>query len=164
MLAGRSRGSASAGVDAVLCLVGDGPDRDGVERRAHELGIVRDMLFVGYQDDVAPYYAALRRADPPVGERGHAGQRDRVARGRARRSSRRASAACRTWCATASTASSSSRGDVDAMADAARALAADPELRPGWARPAAPRVHERYSVERLLDDIDRLYRALLAAR
>src|SRR3954470_23227624 len=28
------------GVDAVLCMVGDGPDRPGLERRAHELGIV----------------------------------------------------------------------------------------------------------------------------
>src|SRR5438552_1170252 len=30
------------GVDAVLCMVGDGPDRDAVEKRAHDLGIVRE--------------------------------------------------------------------------------------------------------------------------
>jgi glycosyltransferase involved in cell wall biosynthesis len=47
------------GVDAMLCMVGDGPDRDTVERRAHELGIVRDSFFLGYQDDVAPFYAAF---------------------------------------------------------------------------------------------------------
>ena len=29
------------GVDAALCLVGDGPDRDAVEERAYELGIAR---------------------------------------------------------------------------------------------------------------------------
>src|SRR5580765_632101 len=29
------------GVDARLCLVGDGPDREAVEQRAHELGIAR---------------------------------------------------------------------------------------------------------------------------
>jgi glycosyltransferase involved in cell wall biosynthesis len=47
------------GVDAVLCMVGDGPDRPELERRAHELGVVRDTLFLGYQEDVAPFYAAF---------------------------------------------------------------------------------------------------------
>jgi glycosyltransferase involved in cell wall biosynthesis len=48
-----------SGVDACLCLVGDGPDRVEVEEAAHELGIVRDCLFLGYQVDVAPFYAAF---------------------------------------------------------------------------------------------------------
>src|SRR5262249_6586726 len=47
------------GVDACLCLVGDGPDRPQLERRAHELGLMKDTLFLGYQEDVAPYYAAF---------------------------------------------------------------------------------------------------------
>src|SRR5437773_36323 len=47
------------GVDALLCLVGDGPDRDALERRAHELGLVRNCLFLGYQEDVARFYAAF---------------------------------------------------------------------------------------------------------
>src|SRR2546421_3629535 len=48
-----------AGVDAVLCMIGDGPDRGAVERRAHELGVMRETLFLGYQEEVAPYYAAF---------------------------------------------------------------------------------------------------------
>src|SRR5207244_3218309 len=44
------------GVEATLCLVGDGPDRTAIEQRAHDLGIARDTLFAGYQRDVAPYY------------------------------------------------------------------------------------------------------------
>src|SRR5262245_9080904 len=47
------------GVDAALCLVGDGPDRDAIEAHAYELGIARDLLSVGYQRDVAPYYAFM---------------------------------------------------------------------------------------------------------
>src|SRR5207302_1524055 len=47
------------GVDACLCMVGDGPDRQHVERRAHELGIARHCLFLGYQTDVARFYAAF---------------------------------------------------------------------------------------------------------
>src|SRR5439155_9060265 len=35
------------GVDACLCMVGDGPDRDRVEDRASELGVVRHCLFLG---------------------------------------------------------------------------------------------------------------------
>ena len=47
------------GVDACLCLVGDGPDREATEQLAHDLGIVDRCLFLGYQDDVAPFYAAF---------------------------------------------------------------------------------------------------------
>src|SRR5438067_10074199 len=47
------------GVDACLCMVGDGPDRVQLERRAHELGVVKDTLFLGYQEEVAPFYAAF---------------------------------------------------------------------------------------------------------
>src|SRR5207253_1792835 len=49
----------TGGVEATLCMVGDGPDRAELERRAHELGIMRDTLFLGYQQDVAPFYAAF---------------------------------------------------------------------------------------------------------
>src|SRR5439155_23459959 len=45
------------GVPARLCLVGDGPDREAVEQHAHDLGVARHTLFVGYQRDVAPYYS-----------------------------------------------------------------------------------------------------------
>ena len=46
-------------VDATLCLVGDGPDRSRLERRAHELGIAKRCLFLGYQDDVGAFYSAM---------------------------------------------------------------------------------------------------------
>src|SRR5216110_2978727 len=32
------------GIDAVLCMVGDGPDRGQLEHRAHELGLARDTV------------------------------------------------------------------------------------------------------------------------
>src|SRR5262249_9824322 len=53
------RGLRARGVDACLLMVGDGPDRAQVERRAHELGIMRYCLFPGYQEDVSPFYAAF---------------------------------------------------------------------------------------------------------
>ena len=45
------------GVDALLLLVGDGDDRERLEQRAHDLGLARSCLFLGYQEDVAPWYA-----------------------------------------------------------------------------------------------------------
>src|SRR5204863_5725078 len=53
------RGLLDRNVDAYLMLVGDGPDRKQLERNAHDLGIGRRCLFLGYQDDVAGYYGAI---------------------------------------------------------------------------------------------------------
>ena len=50
-------GVRERGVDALLLLVGDGDDRERLEQRAHDLGLARSCLFVGYQEDVAPWYA-----------------------------------------------------------------------------------------------------------
>ena len=157
------RSSLDRGVDAWLCLVGDGPDRDHLEQRAHELGIVRRCLFLGYQDDVAPYYDGDRRAAAPVGERGDAGQRDRGARGRAARRSRPASAACRTSSATASTASSSTSATQQRSPTAWPSSRATPRAAPRWARPAASASSSATPSSRLVDDVDRLYRELLDA-
>ena len=53
------RGLVDRGIDAYLCLVGDGPDRDHLESYAHDLGVVKRCLFVGYQEDVARFYSAI---------------------------------------------------------------------------------------------------------
>ena len=53
-------------------------------------------------------------------------------------------------------------GDVDAMADALERLARDPELRARMGEHGSARVVPRYRVERLVDDVDALYRELLA--
>ena len=120
----------------MLCMVGDGPDREQLERRAHELGIVRDTLFLGYQEDVAPFYAAFDALVLPSGERGDAGERDRGARGRA---AGRGDAGRRRpdVVATARTASSSSPARRTTLAERLERLARDPSSASGWARPAA---------------------------
>jgi glycosyltransferase involved in cell wall biosynthesis len=55
-------------------------------------------------------------------------------------------------------------GDVDAMAERLAALAGDEELRARMGEAGRTGVRERYAVERLLDDMDRLYRRLLDAK
>jgi glycosyltransferase involved in cell wall biosynthesis len=54
-----------------------------------------------------------------------------------------------------------SPGDVDELAERLAQLALDPELRERMGAAARARVPQRYTVERLLDDMDAFYRSLL---
>jgi glycosyltransferase involved in cell wall biosynthesis len=150
------------GLDTTLCVVGDGPDRESVERRAHELGVARHVLFVGYQREIAPYYAFLdalllpsaNEGTPVVAIEALAARRPVVA-------------------TDVGGVSDVVRegvdgflvrvGDVTAMADSLERLARDPELRARMGDEGHERVTARYRVERLVDDVDELYRELLSA-
>jgi glycosyltransferase involved in cell wall biosynthesis len=55
-------------------------------------------------------------------------------------------------------------GDTAGAAERLAQLAADPRLRSRLGESGRRNVFERYSVSRLVDDIDRLYRSLLAAK
>jgi glycosyltransferase involved in cell wall biosynthesis len=151
-----------SGVDARLCLVGDGPDREAVERRAHALGVSRQTLFVGYQQDVAPYYRFFDTLLLPSGNEGTpvvaieslaagtpvvatrvGGVEDVVEHG--------------------TDGLLVPVGDVVSISAALERLARDPELRRAMGRAGKERTAPRYRVERLVDDVDELYRELLAA-
>ncbi|HZC28328.1 MAG TPA: glycosyltransferase family 4 protein [Gaiellaceae bacterium] len=150
------------GVDATLCLVGDGPDRPHLERRAHELGIIRDTLFLGYQEDVGPLYGAFDALVLPSGNEGTPV------------SVIEALAAARPVVATkvggvpdvvrdGEDGFLVSPGATDELADRLARLARDPELRERLGAAGRERVLPRYAVDRLVDDVDRLYRSLLEA-
>jgi glycosyltransferase involved in cell wall biosynthesis len=149
------------GIDAVLCLVGDGPDRVQLERRAHELGVMRDTLFLGYQEDVAQFYAAFDALVLPSSNEGTPV------------SAIEALAAGRPVVATrvggvpdvvdeGKDGFLVEPGATDELADRLGQLARDPELRERMGRAGRERVLPRYAVDRLVDDVDRLYRSLLS--
>jgi glycosyltransferase involved in cell wall biosynthesis len=149
------------GVDATLCLVGDGPDRADVERRAHELGIARHVLSVGYQRDVAPYYAFLDALLLPSANEGTPVVAIESL------AARKPVVATRVGGVPDVVVDGTDGflvpvGDVTAMADALERLARDPGLRARMGEAGNARVVPRYRVERLVDDIDALYRELLA--
>jgi glycosyltransferase involved in cell wall biosynthesis len=149
------------GVDAALCMVGDGPDRDAAERRAHELGIVRDSFFLGYQDDVAPFYAAFDALILPSANEGTpVSAIEALAGGRPVVATRVGGVP--DVVRDGVDGFLVEPGDVDAMADRLAALAEDADLRRRMGDAGSADVHQRYSVERLLDDVDALYRRLLA--
>ena len=150
-----------SGVDAVLCMVGDGPDRPGLEQRAHDLGIARDTLFLGYQEDVAQFYAAFDALVLPSSNEGTPV------------SVIEALAAERPVVATrvggvpdvvrdgedGFLVEAGATGD---LADRLGRLARDPALRAQMGKRGRERVLPRYAVERLVADVDDLYRSLLA--
>ena len=151
-----------SGVEAVLCMVGDGPDRAGLEQRAHDLGIVRDTLFLGYQEDVAPFYAAFDALVLPSSNEGTPV------------SAIEALGAGRPVVATRVGGVPDvvrdgvdgflvEAGATDELADRLAELAHDPALRERMGEQGRERVLPRYAVERLVDDVDRLYRSLLSA-
>jgi glycosyltransferase involved in cell wall biosynthesis len=149
------------GVDATLCLIGDGPDREGAERRAHELGIARHVLSVGYQRDVAPYYAFMDALLLPSANEGTPVVAIESL------AARRPVVATRVGGVPDVVQDGEDGflvpvGDVAAMASALERLARHPELRFQMGEHGSARVVPRYRVERLVDDVDSLYRELLA--
>jgi glycosyltransferase involved in cell wall biosynthesis len=157
------RSARTHGVDAVLCMVGDGPDRTRLEQLAHELGIARACYFVGYQEDVAGYYRlfdafvlpsvnegtpvsaieALASGTPVVANR-VGGVPDVVRDGL--------------------DGFLVDPGDVTSAGAKLAVLAGDRRLRRKMGDAGRARVLERYAVSRLVDDVDRLYRSLLEAK
>ena len=153
-------GLRERGVDALLLLVGDGVDRERVEERAHELGVAESCLFLGYQDDVARWYAAcdafaltsanegtpvviieaLAAGIPVVATR-VGGVADVVADG--------------------VDGFLVDAGDTAAISERLEQLARDETLRHRMGTAGRARTLARYAVERLVDDVDVLYRSLL---
>jgi len=147
-------------IDALLLLVGDGDDRARLEQRAHDLGVARSCLFLGYQQDVAPWFAvcdavlltsasegtpatiieALAAGRPVVATK-VGGLSDVVDEGE--------------------TGFLVRAGDTHALAERLEILARGPSRREAMGSLGRTRVLERYAVGRLVDDIDALYRELL---
>jgi len=155
------RAFAQVEADAVLVLVGDGPLRRSLEALADELGIADRCRFVGYVDDVSRYLAACDvvaltsanegtpvtiiealAAGVPVVSTDVGGVRDVVTDGRS--------------------GFLVPFGDVERVAARLDDLARDPELRASLGAAGTDAV-DRYSVPRLVDDLDMLYRELLEA-
>jgi glycosyltransferase involved in cell wall biosynthesis len=150
-------------IEATLCLIGDGPDREATERLAHELGVMRDTLFTGYQRDIGAYYsfvdvvtlASVNEGTPVVAIEALAAGRPVVATrvGGVPDVVREGEDGILV-----------DQGDIGALAAALERLAVHPELRARFAESGPVNVIPRYRVERLVGDVDALYRELLSAR
>src|SRR5581483_8612848 len=148
------------GVDAELVLVGDGPLRAQMQQLASELGIAERCHFLGYREDVGSLYAAFDAvaltsanegtpvtliealsARVPVVATDVGGVGDVVPDGRA--------------------GYLVPPGDVEGLAERLDLLAGDASLRARLGEAGSTYVRDRYSVPRLVSDMDALYRTLL---
>jgi glycosyltransferase involved in cell wall biosynthesis len=151
------------GVEATLCLVGDGPDREVVEELASELGVTRHVLFVGYQREVAPYYAFFDAlALPSANEGTPVVAIESLAAGRPVVATR--VGGVEDVVSDGIDGFLVEPGSVEGVTDALARLAVDPALRAQMGAAGRERVIPRYRVSRLVDDVDELYRQLLSER
>jgi glycosyltransferase involved in cell wall biosynthesis len=151
------------GVAARLCLVGDGPDREAIEERAHELGVARQTLFVGYQRDVAPYYSFFDALVLPSANEGTPVVAiESLAAGRPVVATRVGGVP--DVVEDGADGMLVGVGDPEALAAALERLARDPELRHRLGDQGRVRTTDRYRVERLVADVDALYRELLSEK
>jgi len=151
-----------SGVDACLCLVGDGPDRPAVERRAHELGIMRDTLFLGFQENVGPFYAAFDVLLLPSANEGTpVSAIESLAAGRPVVATRVGGVP--DVVRDGEDGLLAEVGAIDDLSAGLARLAADPQLRERMGSSGRGRVLQRYGVGRLVDETDLLYRSLLQA-
>ncbi len=147
--------------DAVLLMVGGGPVRSGIESLVATLRLEGQVRFLGWIEDLAPLYAtidicalsslkegtpvalieAMAAAKAVVAPR-VGGIADVVEHER--------------------TGLLVPPGDVGALADAIARLAADPGERSRMGAAGRQSVVARFSHERLVEDIDRLYASALA--
>jgi glycosyltransferase involved in cell wall biosynthesis len=149
-------------VEGTFVLVGDGELRPDVEALARELGVSDRLRLAGWQEQLADWYAAF-----DVLALSSANEGTPVA-------AIEALAAGRPVVATdvggtgavvqhGETGFLVPMGDVDAIAGRLHELAADPSLRERLGAEGARRVRESFGRERMVEDVERLYRRLLAA-
>ena len=151
------------GVDARLCVVGDGPERESHERLAKSLGVVRHCFFLGYQEEMGRWFDSFDAfALPSANEGTPVSAIEALAAGCPVVATRVGGVP--DVVQDGETGFLVESGDTEALARRLAELAADPELRRRLGDEGRERVTSRYRVGRLIDDVDRLYRSLLAER
>ncbi|MFZ1880887.1 MAG: glycosyltransferase family 4 protein, partial [Gaiellaceae bacterium] len=148
--------------DARLIIVGDGELHADVERLARDLGVAGRVAFLGYTRDMRSWYAAfdiflltsLNEGTPVVAIEALSAGVPVVAT---------SAGGTNTVVDDGETGFVTEVGDVDALADHVRRLRDDPELRARMGAEGARRMRERFSSERMVDDVERLYRRILAS-
>jgi glycosyltransferase involved in cell wall biosynthesis len=148
------------GVDACLCLVGDGPERTALEEEAYRLGLARHVLSLGYQEEVARWYSAFDAFVLPSANEGTPVTAiEALAAGRPVVATRVGGVP--DVVRDGEDGFLVEVGDARGLAERLAQLAADPGLRGRMGAAGRERVLTRYAVDRLAEDVDRLYRALL---
>jgi glycosyltransferase involved in cell wall biosynthesis len=146
---------------AVLVLAGDGELRAEVEQLAATLGVADRVRFLGYIDDLGSWYAAFdtflltsaNEGAPVVAIEALAAGLPVVAT---------AAGGTGTVVDDGETGLLAPVGDVAALAAQVERLRNDDGLRAQFGAEGARRMRERFSTARMVDDVEGLYRRILA--
>jgi len=149
------------GVDAALCVVGDGPNRPQTEALARSLGVESRCHFVGYRREMRDWYGAFdafcltsaNEGTPVAAIEALAAERPVVAT-RVGGTEAVVEEGISGYLVPA--------GDVAGLAARLAELARDPEGRAQLGRAGAARMRERYSSERMFEQVEELYRSVVA--
>ena len=149
------------GIDARLCIVGDGPDRAAVEELAAGLGVAERCRIAGYRDRLGEWYAAFdafcltsaNEGTPVAAIEALAAHRPVVA--------------TRVGGTPAVVDDGVSgyladEGDIATLSARLAELAVDPAMRERMGAVGAARMQELYAKERMVNDVDTLYQSLLS--
>jgi glycosyltransferase involved in cell wall biosynthesis len=145
-----------------LAIVGDGELRGELEALADELGIRDQVWFAGYRAEMLPVAAASDIAVLSSDNEGTPVSLIEAGAAATAAASTRVGGVADV--VTPETGLVVPPGDSDALGDAIATLAADANRREQMGARARAHVRERYSVDRLVRDIDELYTELLSAR
>jgi glycosyltransferase involved in cell wall biosynthesis len=145
-----------------LAIVGDGELRGELEALADELGIREQVWFAGYRAEMLPVAAASDIAVLSSDNEGTPVSLIEAGAAATAAASTRVGGVADV--VTPETGLVVPPGDSDALGDAIAALAADASRREQMGARARAHVRERYSVDRLVRDIDELYTELISAR
>ena len=152
----------AAGAQVRLAIVGDGALRNELERLAHDLGLAAHVYFAGYREDMVAVAVA---ADVAVLSSDNEGTPVAlIEAGAAGTASVATDVGGVTDVVTPETGLVVPRRDSHALGEALVKIAADDSLRAAMGERARDHVRGRFSVERLVKDMDELYSELLAAR
>jgi glycosyltransferase involved in cell wall biosynthesis len=143
------------GAPGTLVLVGEGPERGALERRARDRGVLGAVRFAGAADDVAPW---LRAADAFVLPSRQEGTSVALLEAMACGLPVVATAAGGTGDAAGPAALLVAPGDAPALAAALRAIVAEPDRAAALGRAARARAVERFGIEAVARRHRELYR------
>jgi glycosyltransferase involved in cell wall biosynthesis len=148
---------AAADVDgSILVLAGDGELRGELEALTHELGMEDRVRLLGYVGDMGSWYAAFdaflltsaNEGAPVVAIEAQSAGVPVVATD---------AGGTRTVVDDGETGFIVDIGDVGALAERLRQLRDDTDLRRKLGATGAERMRDKFSIERMADDVDRLY-------